>query len=235
MPVSENDDQMTPHSNAQPSEPMFNLPAPIKWISLILILMHIVIHYFPTDIVEFLLVKLVYIPVRYSNAELLWFDPLASFISPIGYTLVHSGWLHLFSNVGMFLAFGTALYHMVRTQRLLLIWVIGAISGVLVLTLIDPRSQTPVLGASGAISAILGALLYFSWILAKVGIPASMPFATKDRIMTFLVIWIGMNLLFIFVPTGTDGDRVAWEAHLAGFASGIFSAFCLIKLRWLRF
>jgi len=231
-PANDNSNQ---HSQSAPNEPMFNLPAPLKWISLILIAMHLIIHYGPPNISELLLIKLVYIPARFSLPDLLWYDPVASLISPFGYTFVHSNWLHLVSNLGMFLAFGVALFRLIGTQRLLLIWVIGAISGVIILSLIDPTSRSPVMGASASVSAVLGALLYFSWMLAKLGIAASVPFASKDRIITFLLIWTGMTLLPAFIPFGPEGTRIAWEAHLAGFASGAFAAFCLVKLRWLRF
>lgn len=232
MPTSfgQDNDPSPSEENGPQKEPMFNLPPLLKWIALILIIMQLGMEFLPREYLEVVFLKLAFIPLRFSNSEILWQDPFASFISPIGHSLLHGNWLHLFSNLGMLLAFGTALHRLIGPERMLMISVIGSLAGALSVAAMEPYSRVPMIGASDAISAILGALIYISWIMAKVGIPASMPFASKDRILTFVAIWVGMNFLFILAPAESIGGRVAWEAHLAGFASGIIAAFCILKL-----
>ncbi len=226
----DNDPEETARSH-EDSEPMFNLPPLLKWMCLVLVIIHIGFEYLPANYLGPIAIKLAFIPARFTTADLIWHDPLASLISPIGHILLHANWMHLFSNLGMFLAFGTALHRLIGTERFILIIIIGAIAGSVSVTAMAPYSLTPMIGASDAISAVLGALIYFSWILAKAGISASMPFASKGRILTFVAIWVGMNFLFILAPTESIGGRIAWEAHLAGFVSGIIAAFCIFKLR----
>lgn len=232
MPTAfgQDNDPASQEENGPQKEPMFNLPPLLKWAALILVLMQLGMEFLPIEFIEYFFLKLAFIPARFISSENLWQDPLASLISPIGHSLLHGNWLHLFSNLGMLLAFGTALHRLIGPERMLLVSAIGSIAGAVSVAAVEPHSLAPMVGASDAISAILGALIYISWVMAKIGIPASSPFASKDRILTFVAIWVGMNFLFILAPAESVGGRVAWEAHLAGFLSGIIAAFCILKL-----
>jgi len=59
---------------------------------------------------------------------------------------------------------------------------------------------------------------------------ASLAASLRDpRVLAFLLVWFGVNLLFAVIPLGTSGTEqpVAWEAHIGGFLAGLvfFAAF----------
>jgi membrane associated rhomboid family serine protease len=86
-------------------------------------------------------------------------------------------------------------------------------------TLLHPYSIDPLIGASGAISGMVGAV----GGIALTNPPApDMPFRSRRAALTFVVVWLALNLivgLFGAAAMGIDG-AIAWETHLGGFIAG---------------
>jgi membrane associated rhomboid family serine protease len=141
-------------------------------------------------------------------------------------TFMHSGWLHIIGNMVFLWAFGPEIEDAMGRWRYLLFYFAGGIISMIAQVMVHPFSKIPILGASGAIAAIMGAFL------------VTYP---RDRIRSLLFIFIFVRVTFIpaFVLIGfwfliqlfdagsvTDVRRggVAYLAHIVGFVFGIVSA-----------
>jgi membrane associated rhomboid family serine protease len=85
---------------------------------------------------------------------------LLSFITFITSMFLHSGWIHLIGNMVFLWVFGDNVEDKFGRFRFLLFYIICGISASTLHVLIDPRSTVPMIGASGAISGVLGAYLF---------------------------------------------------------------------------
>ena len=72
-------------------------------------------------------------------------------------TFLHAGWLHLLSNLLYLTVFGLPVEHRVGSARFSLLYVVSAVVGSLSYLVAQPTSQTPAVGASGAIAGVIAA------------------------------------------------------------------------------
>ncbi len=134
---------------------------------------------------------------------------------------MHADWLHLLGNLVFLLIFGLSAERLLGSRRLLLLfWLCGALANLAgALTL--GGSSAPIVGASGAVSAIVGAYLAL-FPRARLGLVLPLGlFFEFVRVPAFLLIgfWAGLQVLFSFV--GPAFGRVVWTVHIAGFLAGI--------------
>jgi len=133
---------------------------------------------------------------------------------------LHGGWLHLAGNMLYLWIFGNNIEEAMGHVRFLLFYLIAGVAAALTMAFMDPASIRPMVGASGAISGVLGAyMLLYPRARVTVLVPLLIilyPF----RINAFWVVgaWFAMQLLSL---TGPDTSGVAWWAHVGGFAAGI--------------
>ena len=97
-------------------------------------------------------------------------------------------------------------------RRFVLFYLLSGVVAGFVHILVYPDSPDPVVGASGAISGIFGAVLM---LMRYVG--------SLTSLLPVAGIWIALNVFFgIFGGTpGAGGESVAWVAHIAGFLFGL--------------
>jgi membrane associated rhomboid family serine protease len=154
----------------------------------------------------------------------------ATFLTHI---FLHGGWVHLAMNM-VFLAWvGRQVEGLVGTGRFLLLFFAGGIAGGAMQVLFTPTSVAPVVGASGAISAVFAA---YALMFARnsedpatfLGIHLS---AETVRALRYASLWIGLQLLTgaAFNAPGTPG--IAIWAHIGGFVAGLV-AVPLLKRRF---
>src|SRR5207244_11258455 len=91
----------------------------------------------------------------------------------------------------------------------------------------DPRARMPLVGASGAISGVLGAYLVKH---PSANIRTLIPLGIFTRIVdvpafVFLFIWMGMQILSQAATRGHQGGGVAYLAHIGGFLAGVAGIF----------
>lgn len=212
-------------------EPILNAPRAVSSLVGVLVGFHVILYYLlPDHYFSMVMIKLAYFPARYVHTEALLFDPIATLLSPVGYTLIHGSWLHLMVNCGMLLAFGSALARVVGDGYFYFVYCLGALAGAATMTAVDPQSITPVIGASGAVSALLGGV---AALTLKYRHNHGGPFINQQRTITFIVFWLIINVVFGMVPGeyfGVNG-RIAWEAHLAGFILGLALPFIVPPTR----
>lgn len=149
---------------------------------------------------------------------------------------LHGGWLHLAFNMLFLWVFGPGLEERLGKTRFLLFYFGCGIAASLAHIATHPFSDIPAIGASGAISGVLGAyliLLTRSWILTY--FPPIFLFPVPAPL--FIVLWFASQIASAlnFLPQlagGGDSD-IAWMAHIGGFAFGAMIAWS-IKPWWKK-
>ncbi len=134
----------------------------------------------------------------------------------------HGGWMHLIGNMWFLWIFGKKIEDICGHFRFVFFYLLCGAAATLAYTLGNTESTIPLVGASGAISGVLGAyLLKFPGALMRTLVPIYIFIRIIDiPAYLFLLFWIGMQLyLQVIAPTGTGG--VAYMAHIGGFVAGL--------------
>ena len=154
------------------------------------------------------------LPVDYPWAIPVWLTPVTS-------AFLHAGLFHLAMNMLVLVVVGRMLEAALGTERFSLLYAGGIIGAAAVHYAVDPLSTTPVIGASGAISALLAAyFLLFS--RRKPGAIGPVP-GLVVHIAWLAAAWIGINLLSQLAFAGTALGIAIW-AHIGGFIVGLLLA-----------
>jgi len=183
-----------------------------------------------------------FIPARYTEAgHQLPGGATAAVTSFLTHMLLHGDLTHLLVNGAWLLAVGSPLARRIGALRLLGLGFVSGSAGALTFLAVNPGLAAPVVGASGAISGLMGALfrLIFAtgdgpdrhlpreepWNAPRLGLWATF---TDRRALAAVVVWIVLNLVFASWLGGLlTNDGIAWEAHIGGFLAGLltFGAF----------
>jgi len=142
-----------------------------------------------------------------------WVAPLFTLVT---YNFVHGSFMHLAGNMAYLWVFGDNVEDAMGHRRFLLFVLSCGILAGIGQALITSSGQSPIVGASGAVSGILGAYL-LQYPRAKVLVPIFM-IPVFIRAYLLLIFWIGFQIFSAFLP-GEGG--VAWWAHIIGFFSGM--------------
>lgn len=207
-----------------PNPPVFNLAPIVTWVVIANVLVHIGRMFLSYPAQEWLFRTFAYVPVRYSVEGGLAHDPVAAIVSPIGYTLLHADFMHLFMNMAFLMAFGTVVARRMDELKFLLLYALSAIAGVLTLQILSAESTAVVIGASGAVSGMVGAVAAVSLKSRPGRLPPPRPFNAPRNAAMFIMVWVGLTVVVGVLPGalfGIDG-RIAWESHLGGFILGFF-------------
>ncbi len=221
-------------------EPVFNIPAVLLATLAVLVLVHLwrTLLLSQQDNVEFLL-RFAFIPARYdsnilSGAE--WPGGLGADVWTFAsYALIHGDWMHLGFNAIWLLAFGTPVARRFGAGRFLAFFAATAATGALAHLVTHLGQMQPMVGASASISGAMAAAMRFAFQRGgplrfggseeSYKVPA-LPLgdALRDpRILAFIAVWFGLNLLFGMGSISITGDpqAVAWQAHVGGFIGGL--------------
>lgn len=168
-------------------------------------------------------------------------DPAAEAFSLISSMFLHGGLYHLVSNLFFLVVFGDNVEDRMGHANFTLFYLLGGISAALIHGLFSPRSPVPMIGASGAISALLGAYFVLfprQWVLTFIP-PLLIPWLLINILIPiprFFLIWlpawlyIGYWALVQFIEAtgglllaGNMTSGIAWWAHVGGFVFGLVS------------
>lgn len=135
---------------------------------------------------------------------------------------LHGSWPHALMNAAFALAFGTpvARFLGLRARGVAVFVVFYLVSGVLAnlaFAAVHRGDPTPLVGASGAVSGLMGAA---ARLIAGRGRPGPI---ISPPVIGMGAAWVVVNLLVAVtgIAPGANGAAVAWEAHLGGFAAGV--------------
>lgn len=133
---------------------------------------------------------------------------------------LHGSWWHLAGNMLYLWIFGNNIEDAMGHVRFLVFYLLSGVAAAMTMALMDPVSAAPMVGASGAISGVLGAyMLVYPRARVTVLIPLLLilyPF--RINAVWVVGVWFAMQLLAL---TGPDTSGIAWWAHVGGFAAGI--------------
>jgi len=217
--------------------PMFNVPASVLATAALLILVHFVRTLLPPEESIAVLLTLAFIPARYlASAPALPGGTIADFTSFVTYMLVHANYMHLLVNLFWMLAFGSAIAKRLGGRGFFGFSVFCGVAAAATHLALHFGEMIPVVGASGAISGQMAGAIRFLFgprsptSGGRIDVqnqPLTPIWQTlKDgRILLFLAIWAGLNLMFGlgYVSIEGAGEDIAWEAHLGGFLAGLLS------------
>ncbi len=141
--------------------------------------------------------------------------PLLTLVTSV---FLHGGFWHLIGNMAFLWVFGDNIEDAMGHRRFIAFYLICGVLASLVHLWSDPSSIVPTVGASGAISGVLGAYFVLHpkariWVLVLSVVPLQLP--------TYAVIggWAALNVFNAFFADPAAAG-VAWWAHLGGFAAG---------------
>jgi len=147
---------------------------------------------------------------------------------------LHGGWWHLAGNMLYLWIFGNNVEDRLGVPLFILFYVLCGIAAAFTQALPDSASVVPMIGASGAISGVLGAyLLLYPRARVLVAVPLGL-IVTTWRLPALVVLgfWFVLQLANnVLVPQGQGG--VAWGAHVGGFVAGMV-LIVLLKGRYVR-
>ena len=190
-------------------ERAINLPPAVLWLIGINVAIQLLRQLLPEQADLEILVQFGLVPLAYTSGD---GDLLSLIAAPITYQFIHGGWMHLGINMLTLAAFGAPVERLLGVGRFLAFYLACGIVAGAVHILVYPDSPDPVIGASGAICGVFGAVLI---LMRYVG--------SLTSLLPVAVLWIGLNVFFGLFggAPGVGGESIAWVAHIAGFVFGL--------------
>jgi membrane associated rhomboid family serine protease len=157
----------------------------------------------------------------------------------VTYSLLHANLSHIGFNVLWLLPFGSALARRFGPLRFYLFMVVTAAAGALAHLATHEHALAPMIGASASVSGTMAAAIRFAFVrgsflsfsrgdgdvAAKVPALSLWRALRNGRVLAFLAIWFGVNIIFgvgaIAIGGMDEGQSVAWQAHIGGFFAGL--------------
>ncbi len=160
-----------------------------------------------------------------------WSLPALSLFSAL---FVHDSWLHLLGNLVYLWVFGMKVEQRLGSLGMLLLFLLGGALANVIVSLRLPGLSTPIIGASGAVSAVIGAYLaLFPARHIGLFLPLGL-YLQFARVPALIVIGSWFTLQLLYSVFGPINAAVAWWTHLAGFALGISFALAARALSLVR-
>jgi len=142
---------------------------------------------------------------------------------------LHGSWMHVLGNMWFLWLFGNNVEDSMGRVRYVIFYLLCGIAAAMMQVVANPRSVIPMVGASGAISGVMGAylvlyprvrvhcLVFLGFFITTVSLPA----------WTMLLYWFGLQFVSgLFGLMASEGGGVAFWAHVGGFVAGMV----LVKL-----
>ncbi|MEJ7746398.1 MAG: rhomboid family intramembrane serine protease [Luteimonas sp.] len=151
-----------------------------------------------------------------------WFDAVRDgrALRLVTALFLHADWAHLLGNLVFLLIFGLPAERAMGPWRFLVLFLLGGAVANLVAALAINAPDRVIIGASGAVSAVIGAYLAL-FPRAKLGVVLPLGlFLEFVRAPASLLIGIWVLLQIVFAYIGPGFGAIAWVAHLGGFAFG---------------
>ena len=141
---------------------------------------------------------------------------------------LHGSWMHLLGNMWFLWLFGNNIEDSMTRPRFLAFYLLTGLGAAFAQVIADPASELPMVGASGAISGVMGAyLVLFPRVRVFTLIPLGFYMTTVALpAWAMLLYWMLLQFLGGLSSIGAKGGGVAFWAHLGGFVAGVV----LVKL-----
>ena len=226
-------------------EPILTLPGALTVYVLLIGFIHLRV-LLPPELENWTIEVFGFIPKRYDSTLLDISFPGgegAKVWSFVTYSLLHGNLSHIIFNVLWLLPFGSALARRFGALRFFMFMAVTAAAGALAHLVTHEHAVVPMIGASASVSGTMAAAIRFAFVqgsflsfsrgdadaAAKVPALSLLDALRNGRVLGFLAVWFGVNIVFGVgsIAIGMDGASVAWQAHIGGFVAGLilFSLF----------
>jgi membrane associated rhomboid family serine protease len=222
-----------------PREPILTLPVALTAYIVLLAVIHLRM-LLPPELENWTIDVFGFIPKRYDSSLLNLQIPGgagAKVWTFVTYSLLHANLTHLGFNVLWLLPFGSALARRFGAVRFFLFLAVTAAAGALAHLVTHEHAVAPMIGASASVSGAMAAAIRFAFARGSflsfsrsdadtaARVPAlPLSRALRDgRVVGFLAVWFGVNIIFGVGAIGVDSETtsVAWQAHIGGFVAGL--------------
>ena len=228
-------------SNPWTRQPIFRIPGVVAGLILVLVAAHVARVMLPEALSDRIINRFAFIPARYSHAFLAahnidpgnLFDRAIPFVS---YMALHNDFTHLAINSLWLLAFGPIVARRFGGALFLGFFLMCGIAAAAMHLAFNWASLTPVIGASGAISGLMGAGLRLLPTQAPWAHPGEEELAPifSRQILIFTALWMVLNLAAGLTGFGLSPGQlgqIAWQAHVGGYLTGLLLVGPLDRLR----
>lgn len=149
-------------------------------------------------------------------------EAIPVWITAFSSMFLHGNWMHLLGNMLYLWIFGNNVEDAMGKRRFVLFYLICGLAALLANALANTHSTIPMIGASGAISGVLGAyLMLYPHARVLVAIPLGIfIYPTRIPAAWVLVFWFVLQVISSMLAAGQQGG-VAWAAHIGGFIAGM--------------
>jgi membrane associated rhomboid family serine protease len=150
-------------------------------------------------------------------------DPGRQVLNVFSSMFLHGGWMHLLGNMWFLWLFGNNIEDSMGRVRYLVFYLLCGVAAALAQVIVTPDSAIPMVGASGAISGVMGAyLILYPRVRVYAIVPIGfIPLSIALPAWTMLLYWFGMQFLGGLVRSSSEQGGVAFWAHAGGFLAGI--------------
>lgn len=196
------------------------------FVTVLLIVINIVLYLYEHALgengVRVFIASYALVPERLFHADTVVHGPVPAGVTIFTSMFLHGGLFHIAGNMLYLWIFGNNIEDAMGRMRFVAFYLVCGAIAALGHAILNTRSTVPMIGASGAISGVLGAylLLYpkarvmtlftLGFFVRMIEVPA----------MVVLVFWFVFQILNAIIAS-TDGGGVAWFAHLGGFIAGM--------------
>jgi membrane associated rhomboid family serine protease len=212
---------------------MLYAPAGVLWLIAALVAAHLGRLALGPAQAEALMVHYAFIPARYSMAfahhgldgAQLW----AWAVPFVSYIFIHANFMHLGVNCLWLLALGPVVARRFTLLWFLLFFLLTGILAAGTVLLLAWGAAMAVIGASGAISGLMGAAIRMLPTAGPFGLSPATRLAPlfSRSVLFFTLIWVLINLVMGLTSFGTHltgGGAIAWQAHIGGYLAGLLLA-----------
>ena len=149
-----------------------------------------------------------------------------SLITLLTSMFLHSGWLHILSNMLFLWVFGRNVEDLIGSAQYFVLYIASGLAAAVLQVIMNPYSRIPMVGASGAIAGVMGAyLIKFPRSRIVTLFPIFVFFTTLDiPAWILLLFWFGTQFfkgIGSLASQDYSGGGIAWFAHVGGFIAGM--------------
>ncbi len=200
-------------------------------VTVVLIVLNVAVYFFSisngAEYFQFIVMNYGLIPVELIHMKNIYLSPYVNPLTTVFTSMfLHANLGHLIGNMWYLWIFGDNVEDFLGHFKFLLFYIAGGVCSALIHTFFNPSSTMPVIGASGAVSAVLGAymllypaarvyVLFFFFFIIRI---FTLPAALLIGFWIFFQIVNGLTSLTV----GTNISNVAWFAHIGGFFFGLY-------------
>jgi rhomboid family protein len=145
----------------------------------------------------------------------------ATWLTPLSSMFLHGSWLHLIGNMWFLWLFGDNIEDSMGRVRYALFYLLSGLGAAATQTLLTPTSAIPMIGASGAISGVMGAYVVLYPTVQVHILVVLVVFITRIVVPAYLMLgyWFLLQLVQGTATLGSTGGVAFW-AHVGGFVAG---------------